>query len=147
MDLIDLITRLEAMPRDTVISKGFNRCHSWRGRYECLAFRPSISTRVGDMLNLARAALGQTFEGYKGGLYEMKDYTEVFLSEDSGTCGDDAFPARLLTYWLKETEAGARITEAAVVFQGQTVPEDQAEFMGGSYKAGRAYVTSIALEH
>jgi hypothetical protein len=80
----ELIDRLEGQNPDTVIRYGFTEPHSYRGDYSELAFEPAENVRVGDMLMAARAALGATFQGWKGGDYTMADYTSCWLA----VCGD-----------------------------------------------------------
>jgi hypothetical protein len=87
MTLSELIERLEKMPQDKVVPFGFGDPHSYRGYYDQLAFAPRESVRVADMLADAKSAMGKTFEGYKGGDYEMGPYTEVNIAH-YGSCGD-----------------------------------------------------------
>lgn len=86
LNLGDLVERLEREDPDRVVPMGFANPHSYRGDYSKLAFEPARDVTIGAMLDAARAALGATFGGYKGGDYTMHDYTEVWLAnygEDS----------------------------------------------------------------
>jgi hypothetical protein len=96
----ELIAFLEARDPAIVVPMGFHEPHSYRGDYFCLAFEPLPNTTVGAMLACAREALGKTYQGYKGGDYVMKEYTNVYLSE-YGTTGEEIGPI-LLQYMVGE---------------------------------------------
>jgi len=83
-----LIETLESLPQDAVIPDGFARPHSYRGVYEELAFEPQANTVVRDMLAEARGALGQVFDGWKGGEYKMYEWTPVHLANRGDTSED-----------------------------------------------------------
>ena len=54
---------------------------SYRGYYADLAIKPSSTpTKVGTILLQAKAALGKTFKGYKGGDFEMGDDTPLWVA-------------------------------------------------------------------
>ncbi len=62
--------------------EGFNNPHSYRGYYEDLAFEPAgWKMTVCDLIAICRSAMGKTFEGYKGGEYEMDETTPVWIAE------------------------------------------------------------------
>jgi hypothetical protein len=100
MRLGELIEFLEARDPATVVPIGFRHPHSYRGYYECLAFEPAENVTVGSMLECAKGALGETFEGYKGGDYTMKEYTNIYLAE-YGKTGEEIGPV-LLKYMVGE---------------------------------------------
>jgi hypothetical protein len=100
MDLIELISELEKHSPDTVLVNGFDKPHSYRGYYDCVAFRPASGVSVRDMLKDALSAVGSTYPGYKGGEYTMSGYTRVYLA-DCGECGDE-LGLRLLRYMLAD---------------------------------------------
>lgn len=83
MTLGELIATLAAMPADTPVS--LSDPHSYRGYYSDLAFEPGAST-AGAALEAARAALGATFEGYKGGDFVMGKSTPMWVAS-YGCCG------------------------------------------------------------
>lgn len=85
-NLGQLIEYLKSRPSDEVWSRGFMNPHSYRGYYEELAFEPAENTSVAEMLAAARGALGEVFEGYKGGDYKMTLHTGVWLAS-YGLCG------------------------------------------------------------
>jgi hypothetical protein len=86
MTLGKMISALEALPPDTAIT-GLGRAHSYRGYYSDLAFRPQDEpVTAGDLLAQCRAAMGQVFEGYKGGDYVMGALTPVWVAH-YGDCG------------------------------------------------------------
>jgi hypothetical protein len=104
MRLKELIEELEKHHPAKHVPLGFGRPHSYRGYYEQLAFSPVENTTVGDMLNAAKTAMGKTFTGYKGGEYEMGEWTECNLAE-YGSCGETIGPV-LLRYMLGEVCLG-----------------------------------------
>lgn len=62
--------------------------HSYRGYYSDLSFAPVSNTvTVSEMLAECKAALGETFEGYKGGDFYMGDDTPLWAAPD-GCCGE-----------------------------------------------------------
>lgn len=80
MQLEDVIKTLEKYPPEQIVVHGWDRAHSDRGNYSDLAFGPADDVNVGQMLQVARGALGSVFEGYKGGSYKMAEYTECYLA-------------------------------------------------------------------
>lgn len=61
---------------------------SYRGYYEDLSITPSPDPiSVGELLIRARAAVGEMFEGYKGGEYWMTKNTILWVA-GYGCCGD-----------------------------------------------------------
>lgn len=100
MVLQELIAFLEARDPSITAPMGFGRPHSYRGFYEQLAFEPTPNVTVGQMLTAARLALGMTFTGYKGGEYEMGEYTTVNLA-NYGETGEE-IGSILLRYMVGE---------------------------------------------
>lgn len=94
MTLSELITELESRDPAQVLPLGFTNPHSYRGYYECLAFEPARGVTVGAMLADARRALGRVFTGYKGGRFEMHEYTNVYLAR-YGNTGEGLGPTLL----------------------------------------------------
>lgn len=94
MNLSDLISALEALPPDAVVAKGFANPHSYRGHYAQLAFEPEADTTVAAMLDAARSAVGEAYEGWKGGDYTMGFGTTVFLAK-RGDTGDPITPTMI----------------------------------------------------
>lgn len=92
MNLGDLIATLDGFPKDAPIRYGWGkpvgRFTSWRGRYDELTLMPGNAEEertVGDVLADARAAVGATFTGYKGGEYVMTERSPVW-ADDYGDC-------------------------------------------------------------
>ncbi len=85
MTLQELIDALAVCDSRTRVPLGFGYPHSYRGCYDELAFEPVRDTTVGAMLAAARAAMGATYQGYKGGSYTMQPYTEVWIAEHGHT--------------------------------------------------------------
>jgi hypothetical protein len=67
----ELIEPLEKLPEDRVLAVGFDKPHSYRGYYNGLAFEPARNIPVKKMLEAARSAPGNWYEGYKSGTYYM----------------------------------------------------------------------------
>lgn len=85
MSLGDLIAALDEAPEswrvETPERVGIGRPHSYRGYYEDLAFQPEATApSVADARAMARECLGKTFEGYKGGDFQMSDKTALWIS-------------------------------------------------------------------
>src|SRR4030043_467713 len=108
MTLGELIQFLEARDPERAVPVGFAEPDSYRGYYDELAFAPAKNVTVGSMLACARDALGRTFQGYKGGDYEMGEYTEVWLAE-WGHTGEGIGPI-LLSFMVGEAAALAKET-------------------------------------
>lgn len=100
MNLGELIEWLEKQDPDTVVKDGFGTPHSDRGDYSELAFKPVEKTTFGEMLKNARAADGATFYGWKGGEFEMGEWTPVHIGE-YGECGVDITEAHFKN-WLNQ---------------------------------------------
>ena len=86
LSLGEIIERLKNEPADNRLAIGFCLGLSYRGYYECLAFKPAMNVTVELMLIEAQRCVGRTFDGYKGGEYEMTLDTECYLA-DWGECG------------------------------------------------------------
>lgn len=99
MNLGDLIKRLEACDLEADLRYDFcdliptTKVQSYRGFYEQLAIGfvdPRVdyesgkgeykSIKVGDLLPKLKEAIGKTFTGYKGGEFEMNQYTPVWVA-------------------------------------------------------------------
>lgn len=100
MNLDQLIEWLEAQNQAIVCPVGFTRPHSYRGYYEDLAFEPKENVTVSEMLASAKSALGQTYDGWKGGEYEMVGCERVWLAW-RGCTGESIGPV-LLSYMVKQ---------------------------------------------
>jgi hypothetical protein len=98
MTLQELIDRLSKEDPKAVLRRGFNKPHSYRGDYACLAFTPCESVSVEAMLITAKGAVDRHFVGYKGGEYLMWPDTEVYLAH-YGDTGDE-LSSILLDYML-----------------------------------------------
>lgn len=90
MNLGNLITTLEGIePGRTVrFQDGTypSELRSWRGDYGELSIdRGTEPTTVAALMGKARAAIGQTFEGYKGGQYVMSEHSPVW-ADPWGEC-------------------------------------------------------------
>jgi|SRR5690606_15601511 len=106
MTLGELIKALGAEDPAKVVRRGFTHPHSYRGYYHDLAFEPAYDVSVGEMLADAYSALGETYEGWKGGDFTMGRDTECWLSWE-GTCSDDAITTESLAEMLADTVEAA----------------------------------------
>lgn len=97
-DLGQLISWLKQQDPNQKVKNGFGYPHTDRGYYENLAFDPVEETTFGEMLDHAQSALGETFEGWKGGDFEMDEYSSVLIGE-YGKCGEHITSTHL-KYWL-----------------------------------------------
>ena len=87
MTLGGMIETLEAMPEEEEI-EGINAPHSYRGYYDDLAFEcTGNKAKAADVLAMCREAMGQVFEGYKGGDYVMGALTPLWIAS-YGCCGN-----------------------------------------------------------
>lgn len=98
----ELVQQLAQEPQDRVLRNGFHNPHSYRGDYCHVAFEPRLDVKIGDMLRDASSAIGETYEGWKGGLYKMDTDTGVYLAY-TGSCGEE-LGHTLLNYMLKDYE-------------------------------------------
>lgn len=102
MILKDLIEFLEKHPEEKRVKTGFGNPHSYRGHYYELAFEVIENTTVGEMLESAKSALGETYQGYKGGNFQMNEYTDCHLAK-YGCCGEE-IGITLLNLMIGETD-------------------------------------------
>ncbi len=91
----DLIEWLRSQDASRVVPYAFGSPHSDRGSYRDLAFAPEESSTIGAMLAHAEAAVGRTFEGYKGGSFTMGDWSNVKIG-DWGICGENITDAHFI---------------------------------------------------
>ena len=86
---------LEKLPPDLPVlldGQPVGPYHSWRGDYSEIALgwqewdrqQAAVQT-VGELLAATRGAIGETFDGWKGGLYTMFEWTNVY-AEQLGKC-------------------------------------------------------------
>lgn len=75
-----LIKLLESVEKDKFVAHSLENLHSFRGEPAQLAISSGNGTIVANMLEEAKAAVGKTFEGYKGGEYVMTEKTSVNFS-------------------------------------------------------------------
>jgi hypothetical protein len=86
MTLGKMIDRLAQMPPEATID-AIEYPHSYRGYYCDLAFeRREGRILASNALIICKSAMGEVFEGYKGGDYQMGRNTPVWLA-DYGSCG------------------------------------------------------------
>lgn len=78
MTLGRLIERLEGMSSDIKIE--LSEAHSYRGYYSDLSFEPGSSATVGELLNECKGAMGECFQGWKGGDFHMHAGVPVWVA-------------------------------------------------------------------
>ena len=105
MTLGDLIEFLADEDQDRVLVLGFSNPHSYRGYYDQLAFEPEENVTIASMLECAKAADGATYEGWKGGDFLMREFTDCWIAP-VGECGE-ALGEMLLTYMVNDEGAKA----------------------------------------
>lgn len=117
MKLGALIRALKALPAEYEIRYDFcgllpTTMASYRGYYDQLALGhryhdyDKTDPTVGTLLAEAQSALGKTFCGWKGGDYEMREHTSVWV-DNPGECfgvqivavHDTGYSAVILTQW------------------------------------------------
>lgn len=103
LNLGEIIELLAAEDPDRVLPVGFTNPHSFRGYYSELAFEPATDVRIGDMLADAQAALGHTFQGWRGGWYKMEAYTTCWIAEE-GHSGDDCIGPLMMRLLLGQKD-------------------------------------------
>jgi len=87
MTLGSMIKKLESMPAEAII-KGLGSLNSYRGFYCDLAFAPTNKGEtISSLLERCKSAMGEVFEGYKGGEYVMGSLTPIWLA-GYGDTGD-----------------------------------------------------------
>jgi len=101
MILKRLIEWLESQDENTIVQNGFGEPHCDRGFYENLAFDPVKETTIKEMLKQAKLANGSSFYGYKGGTYEMGNYTDVFIGFYH-ECGEPINESNLRLWGVEE---------------------------------------------
>ncbi len=87
MTLGKMIKVLGDMPKDTEI-KGLGDLDSYRGYYSDLAFEPigsRASETASELRERCKEAMGQVFEGYKGGDYVMGALTPLWIANYGNT--------------------------------------------------------------
>jgi hypothetical protein len=88
MTITEIINELRKIPSGTIIKHGFSNPDSYRGSYDCLGLEPVENVKVEDMITCLESAIGNTFEGYKGGDFTMYEDTECYMAE-YGCCGEE----------------------------------------------------------
>ena len=87
MTLGKMIAALSTLPPDAEVPN-LCKAHSYRGYYDDLAFEHHDGMRPAkDLLAECKAAMGEVFEGYKGGDFVMGALTPVWVAE-YGSTGD-----------------------------------------------------------
>ena len=85
LTLGQLIGLLEGLPEERLI-KGLGSAHSYRGYYSDLSFSPTEANQtVKEALIMAQKCMGEVFEGWKGGEYQMGRNTPLWSAEEGCT--------------------------------------------------------------
>lgn len=80
LTLGQLIAALGALPPHQPLEFGLGVPDSYRGYYEDVAFEPADAQTASEALAVAKTALGQEFQGYKGGRYLMTGDADVWIA-------------------------------------------------------------------
>lgn len=111
----DCINALETLDPERALPHPVYAC-SWRGIYAELALccaEGRGATTVGALAETLRRAIGQTFQGYKGGDYEMSEWTYVHLVAWSSNSGASPECAPLLGLFAEGfANVGKKIRDA-----------------------------------
>jgi hypothetical protein len=76
----------------TVLKRGFHHPHSYRGYYDRLGVEWTGDITIGTMIYTLRGAIGETYQGWKGGDYTMDESTEVHACKERGYTGEPVTP-------------------------------------------------------
>jgi hypothetical protein len=104
-DIIDAFAKLDPT---AVLPIGLHEPHSYRGYYHELAFEACTDATVSDILDELNSAVGETFEGYKGGDYRMDRYSQVWIAP-YGSSGGDCIGPMLLHFLVSQTPITAPV--------------------------------------
>lgn len=94
LSLGQAIAMCEAADQDKVLPFGITHPHSYRGFYEDVAFERTEPQTVREFVAVLRSALGQSYEGWKGGHYTMDEHSDAWFATE-GSTSDSPF-SRLL---------------------------------------------------
>lgn len=90
MTIEAILDALKVLPEDHLTPHGWDECYSYRGYYSELAVNRALTT-IRIMRATLEDAIGQTFQGYKGGDYTMTNDTGVWRA-DYGVTGPPITP-------------------------------------------------------
>jgi hypothetical protein len=82
-----LIKFLKTLDPEMRVKHGFRDANSYRGTYSEIGFEYAQNITVLEMLKTAEDCIDRTFEGWKGGEYEMHEGTDVWLVNSWGETG------------------------------------------------------------
>ena len=108
MYLYKLVEWLKEQDPEAVVRDGFGPSHEDRSGFHHIGFDPVAETTVGQMLIVAKAAMGATFTGWQGSdfmEFTANEYTPCHIGE-YGTCGEEISSAHL-KLWLLTSKEGA----------------------------------------
>lgn len=105
-EIIEYLERFLQVHGDRVVPLGWGAgsAHAYRGiaaapsiRFADLGFEPRRNVTVAEMLDEARAALGRSYPGWKGGGFLMHEFVECHIAEN-GRCSADKIGPLLLAF-------------------------------------------------
>ena len=101
MTLKEFKTHIESFPSGTEFNFGISKPFSWRGIYADVAFEmlEEPMTREEILANI-ELAYTETFRGYKGGVYEYDDHTDIHFEYNYGSWSDGDYVSR----WIAKIE-------------------------------------------
>jgi hypothetical protein len=99
MTLGELIKWFEKQDPNLVVKDGFGPPHSDYGYYDHIAFDPLPKTKINDMIEFAKSAIGKEFISGKGGIkFKVDEYTSVYIGKDN-EMGEEVTPLHF-KYWI-----------------------------------------------
>jgi len=138
--LRQLIAALEQHDPNRVVKRGFDNPHSYRGFYDQLAFEPAEGVTVGSMLACARGAVDRVFQGYKGGIYVMREHTDVWLA-NRGELGEPLSPLALEC--MLGSNRGSLRTEVTRILRENGIDEQEREHLRAHAAKSGKYVQAF----
>ena len=141
MFLYEYIGILESVNSDKKMKHGLGKPHSWRGRYDELAFEPVKDTTIGDMLSEAYSANGTMYTGWKGGDYQMDLDTLVNIDYE-GTCdiGDSGWDDMVANIQAEDT--GGSLMDRCM---GCGVSVSKEDYLGTCPSCGFVYKNEASI--
>jgi hypothetical protein len=79
-EYIQELKKIEKKDGNKIFSAGLGNPHSWRGKYEELAFEVVKDISIKDMLEQAISCVDRKFCGYKGGVFKMDLDTKIHVA-------------------------------------------------------------------
>ena len=106
MTLGEYIEMLEKYDPHTMLKKGLSKPDSWRGSYNECSFAVVENITVGEMIKSAKDFLKKgRMTGYKGGVFEVTEYTDINIDSYSEWSDGKAMWRFLIELMMSEGNA------------------------------------------